>query len=87
MGLAVGIMYALLKDGVKGKTLWQRGLWFGGVVFGLIWALFNFFMPVVFDMAFIAYDPPLLNYVWRVVVDTLFVAIGGVDSRKEEMRG
>jgi hypothetical protein len=76
MGGSVGLMYALLKDGVRGKTPWQRGLWFGGVVFGILWALFNLFMPVVFDVSFIAFDPPLLNYVWRVVVDILCVAAG-----------
>jgi hypothetical protein len=76
MGLAVGVMYALLRGGVKGKGPWQRGLWFGVVVFGIIWALFNFFMPIVFDMSFIDFDPPILNYVWRVAVDILCVIVG-----------
>jgi len=76
MGLTVGVMYALLRDGVKGQGPWQRGLWFGIVVFGIIWALFNFFMPIVFDMSFIDFDPSILNYVWRVAVDILCVTVG-----------
>ena len=76
MGLAVGMMYTLLWGGARGKAPWQKGLEFGVVVFGIIWALFNLFMPIVFDMSFIDFDPPILNYVWRVVVDILSVTVG-----------
>jgi hypothetical protein len=51
-------------------------LGFGFVVFGGIWILFNAFMPVVFDMSFIAFDPAILNYVWRAGVDILTVTAG-----------
>lgn len=77
MGLAVGVMYALLRGGIKGRDPWRRGIWFGLVVFGIVWTLSNFFMPIVFDMSFIAFDPPILNYAWRVVVDVLSVIVGG----------
>ena len=76
MGLAVGIGYTLLARGLKGKTVLSRALWFGCVVFGIYWLLNNFFMIVVFDMSFIAFDPPVLNYVYRSVIDIIFVTLG-----------
>lgn len=76
MGLAVGLMYTLLQEGIKGAAAWQRGLFFGVVIYGLIWALSNFFMPIMFNMSFINFDPPILNYVWRVTIDVLFVSAG-----------
>jgi hypothetical protein len=76
LGAAVGGMYVLLQDGVKGESPWQRSLWFGLVAFGIFWGLFSFFMPIVFDMSFIDFQPSTLNYVWRAVIDLLAVTIG-----------
>ena len=76
LGLAIGLMYSLLRDGTRGRTSWIRSVRFALTVFGPIWALFNFFMPIVFNMSFIDFEPPLLNYVWRVVVDIICVMLG-----------
>jgi hypothetical protein len=75
-GLAVGLAYFMLREGAKGDSPISRGLWFGGIAFGLYWALNNFFMPIMFDMSFIQFDPPILNYVYRVVVDVIAVSFG-----------
>jgi hypothetical protein len=76
MGLAIGLAYCLLRDGVKGHSPLSRGLWFGFVAFGLYWTLNNFFMPIVFDMSFIRFSPTIMNYVYRVVIDIVFVSFG-----------
>jgi glucose uptake protein GlcU len=75
-GLAIGLAYYILRDGTKGNTPFYRGLWFGCMAFGLYWALNNFFMPIVFDVSFIQFDPPILNYVYRIIVDVAFVSFG-----------
>lgn len=76
MGLAVGLAYFLLHNGVKGTSPISRGLWFGCIAFGLYWTLNNFFMPIVFDMSFVQFSPTIMNYVYRVVVDIVFVSLG-----------
>lgn len=76
MGLAIGSAYALLQKGVKGSSPLSRSLWFGCIAFGLYWALNNFFMPIVFDMAFIQFSPTIMNYVYRIVIDIVFVVLG-----------
>ncbi len=76
MGLAIGTTYVLLREGLGEKGPKGKGLWFGFAIFGVVWALSNFFMPIVFDMSFIKFDPSILNYVWRVAVDILAVTIG-----------
>jgi hypothetical protein len=76
MGLAIGTAYVLLREGLGEQDPAPRGLWFGVALFGVVWALFNFFMPIVFDMSFIKFHPAILNYVWRVAVDILAVTIG-----------
>ena len=76
MGLAVGVAYSFWRDSVQGRTPLAKGLWFGIVAFGLYWALNNFFMPLLFDISFIQFDPPIMNYVFRVAVDVLFVILG-----------
>ena len=76
MGLAIGLAYFMLRDGVIGNTPLTRGLWFGCVAFGLYWALNNFFMPIVFDMSFIQFTPTIMNYVYRAIIDTSFVSLG-----------
>ena len=76
MGLAIGTTYVLLREGLSEKGPKGKGLWFGFAIFGVVWALSNLFMPIVFDMSFIKFNPPILNYVWRVAVDILAVTIG-----------
>ena len=49
---------------------------FGCIAFGLYWALNNFFMPIVFDMSFIQFSPTIMNYVYRIVIDIVFVVLG-----------
>jgi hypothetical protein len=76
MGLAIGIAYFLLREGVKGKSPFSRALWFGCIAFGIYWTLNNFFMPFVFDMSFIEFTPTIMNYVFRVIFDIAFVSLG-----------
>jgi hypothetical protein len=76
MGLAIGFAYFLLRDGVPGNTPWRRSLWFGGVAFGLYWILNNFFLPILFDMSFIQFTPTIGNYIYRAVIDIIFVSAG-----------
>jgi len=76
MGLAIGLAYYMLYGGLKGSSPFSRGIWFGCIVFSLYWTLNNFFMPIVFDISFIPVDPPILNYVYRVIGDAVFVSFG-----------
>ena len=76
MGLAIGLAYYMLYGGLKGSKPFSRGVWFGCTAFGLYWTLNNFFMPIVFDISFIPVDPPILNYVYRVIGDAVFVSFG-----------
>jgi hypothetical protein len=76
LGLAIGLAYFMMRGGTKGTGPLSRGLWFGCIAFGLYWTLNNFFMPIVFDISFIPYDPPIMNYVYRIVVDVIFVSFG-----------
>jgi hypothetical protein len=76
IGLVIGAAYYMLYGGIKGNSPFSRGLWFGCIVFGLYWTLNNFFMPIVFDISFIQFDPPILNYVYRVIGDAVFVSFG-----------
>ncbi len=76
IGLAIGLAYFMLHGGIKGNNPFSRGLWFGCIAFGLYWTLNNFFMPIVFDISFIQLDLPILNYVYRVIVDIIFVSFG-----------
>ena len=75
-GFFIGLAYYMLHSGIKGDRPFSRGLWFGCVAFGLYWTLNNFFMPIVFDISFIQMDPPILNYVYRVIGDIAFVVLG-----------
>jgi len=76
LGLAIGSAYFMLRVGAKGNSPLSRGLWFGRVAFGLYWTLNNAFMPIVFDMSFILFEPTIMNYVYRAVVDIIFVSLG-----------
>ncbi len=75
-GFSIGIGYFLLRNGAKGNTTVSRALWFGCIAFGLYWALNNFFMPIMFDMSFIKFSPTIMNFVYRVVIDIIFVSFG-----------
>jgi len=82
IGLSIGAAYYMFYGGIKGSSPFHRGLWFGCIVFGLYWALNNFFMPIVFDMSFIQFDPPILNYVYRIIGDASFVSLGAWIAEK-----
>lgn len=76
MGVAIGSAYFMLRDGVKGNTPLSRGLWFGFIAFGLYWTLNNLFMPILFDISFIRFTPPIMNYIYRAFIDMVFVSFG-----------
>jgi hypothetical protein len=76
MGASIGTSYSTLRIGLRGTTPIYRSLWFSGIVFGLYWTLNNLFMPIVFDMSFIEFSPTIMNYVYRIVVDIVYVSLG-----------
>ena len=69
MGLWVGVMYPLLKQGVKGNSPLKRALMFGGIIYGTDWLLYHLFMILFFDIS-------LADLVLRAGTDALFVAAG-----------
>lgn len=69
MGLWVGGMYQLLKQGVKGNSPLKRALMFGGIVYGTDWLLYHLFMILFFDIS-------LADLVLRAGTDAIFVAVG-----------
>jgi len=76
MGLAVGLAYRFLREGIPGNTPIARAVWFGALAFGLYWSLNNLFMPILFDMSFIAFQPTIMNFVYRILVDAAAVFFG-----------
>jgi len=50
LGLWVGVMYRLLKDGEIGDSPIKRALWFGGIGIGINWLLFNLFVLLFVDV-------------------------------------
>ncbi len=50
IGIWMGLGYWLLRAGVPARTPFGRALFFGGVVYGLNWAFFILFMPLLFEM-------------------------------------
>ena len=69
MGLCVGLMYWLLEPGLGEASPARRAIVFGGVVYGIDWALFNFFLVVLFQMN-------TLDLMTRVGVDVFSVMLG-----------
>lgn len=69
MAVWVGIMYVVLGPGSRGDTSTTRALWFGGLVFGIDWVIFILFAPIFYDL-------PMLDTVFRSVLDVSFVVLG-----------
>jgi len=69
MALWVGVMYAALAPGSRGHSTISRALWFGGLVFGIDWLVFNLFALVFVDVS-------ALNLIVRSVLDVFFVTLG-----------
>lgn len=69
MGTWIGLIYWRLRAGVPAQTPLERALRFGGLVFGLNWACFIFFMPILFAMDW-------SDVVLRTVNDIIWVALG-----------
>jgi hypothetical protein len=69
MGLWVGVMVQLLKQGVKGNSPLKRALMFGGLIYGTDWLLYNLFMLLFFEIS-------LADLVLRTGTDAIFVSAG-----------
>jgi len=68
MGVWIGIMYAILRTDQKGSPIAQA-LWFGGLVLGANWVLFNLFVLVFIDL-------PILDVALRALLDLPFMVAG-----------
>jgi len=69
IGLWVGVMYWLLKQGLKGYSPIKRALMFGGLIYGTDWLLYNFFIPLFFETS-------LVDLLLRAGIDIVFVIVG-----------
>lgn len=58
LGLWMGIMYCMLEQGIKKYSLRKRSLWFGGLIIGINWLLFNLFIILILDVSLL--DPVIL---------------------------
>jgi len=76
LGFSIGLLYIMLEPGIKSDSIFKKALIFGLLIFGVYWTLNNLFMPVVFDMSSINFNPPFMNYVFRFLLDILFVITG-----------
>jgi len=68
VGISVGIAFVLLENKGNGKSLKHRALKFGILIFGLNWAVFLVFMPLLFS-GYIA------DAFLRTIIDTTLVTI------------
>ncbi|MEW6182625.1 MAG: hypothetical protein AB1500_05530 [Bacillota bacterium] len=75
LGVWVGVMYQLLRQGIGGNSAFARGLWFGVLVFGSDWLLYTLFRAVFVKIA-------LIQIVLRVGVDVIFVSAGVAVSER-----
>jgi hypothetical protein len=77
-GIWIGIMYYFLRLGISEKSLLAKALYFGLIIFGIDYIMFNLFMPLVFEYqiwpigAFLSYTDLFL----RAANDIIFVTIG-----------
>lgn len=77
-GFWIGIMYYFLRQGIAVKSLLAKAAYFGFIVFGIDYLMFNLFIPMVFEYqiwpigAFLSYADLFL----RVVMDIIFVIAG-----------
>lgn len=65
MGIAIGVSFILL-GGCPGKSMKQRAVEFSFLIFGMNWAVFLVFMPLIFS----GY---LLDVLYRIAMDTILV--------------
>jgi hypothetical protein len=86
MGISISLLYCYFRSGLKGKRPLSRSLFFGIVVYGILWTLFNFFMPLLFDISFVKFNPPIMNYVLRVSIDIIFVIIAVYITENLELK-
>jgi len=68
MGISIGAAFVLLGNNRKERSLKYRALKFGFFVFGLNWAVFLVFMPILFS-GYIA------DVLLRIIIDTTLIAI------------
>jgi hypothetical protein len=59
LGLWMGVIYRLLKDGAMGNSPTKRAIWFGGIGIGINWLLFNLFVLLFVDVPL--RDPVILS--------------------------
>ncbi|MBU1740828.1 MAG: hypothetical protein KKC37_04725 [Proteobacteria bacterium] len=69
VGLCIGVMSWLLVPGPKADSTVKRALWFGGLVFGIVWTLGTIFIVVFLDIS-------LGAVILRAAVDALSVTVG-----------
>ena len=71
MGAAVGVLHLALTDAMRGMSRTGAALAFGVGIFGVNWALFMVFVPMVFPDA-------VLDSILRVGIDILLVTAAGL---------
>ncbi len=77
-GIWIGIMYYSLRPAITVKSPLAKAAYFGLIVFGIDYLMFNLFIPLVFEYqiwpigAFLSYADLFL----RATVDIIFVAVG-----------
>ncbi len=77
-GIWIGIIYLFIEPGIAVKSLLAKAAYFGLIIFGIDYLMFNLFIPLVFDYqiwpigAFLSYADLLL----RVAIDIIFVIAG-----------
>ena len=68
MGIAIGASFVLLENNLNGTSLKHKVWRFSFFIFGMNWAVFLIFMPLMFS----GY---LADVLFRIVLDTIFVMI------------
>jgi len=69
LGLWMGVMYCLLKQGIKRDSSIKWSFGFSGVIIGINWLYFNFFIVLILDV-------PLLDPLILAGLNILSVAVG-----------
>lgn len=68
MGATIGVFYLVLREALPSNSLVPRALAFGLGVFGVNWALFMVFVPLIFP-------DTMTDFVLRIGVDVLLVTL------------
>ncbi|MPN47458.1 hypothetical protein SDC9_195060 [bioreactor metagenome] len=68
MGISIGTTFVLLGNNINGRSLKHRAAKFGFLIFGLNWAVFLVFMPLLFS----GY---ITDVLLRIIIDTTLVTI------------